>query len=77
MKEIRQPRTAVCLLIARRRTGEKSLRYGWVAGLCTMMIFALIPIAGRTQTTSDQKAAIVLVHGAWADASSFDAVARE
>jgi hypothetical protein len=42
-----------------------------------MMIFALIPIAGRTQTTSDQKAAIVLVHGAWADASSFDAVARE
>ena len=27
--------------------------------------------------TSDQKASVVLVHGAWADASSFDAVARE
>ena len=77
MKETRQPRAAVCILIARRRTGKKSVGYGWLAALCTMLIFGLIPIVGRTQTTSDQKAAIVLVHGAWADASSFDAVARE
>jgi pimeloyl-ACP methyl ester carboxylesterase len=48
-----------------------------LAALCAMMIFAFLPIAGRTQTTSGQKATIVLVHGAWADASSFDAVARE
>lgn len=76
MKQIREPRAAVCKFIAQMRTSKKSLGSGWVAALCTVMIFALIPIAGRTQITADRKAAIVLVHGAWADASSFDAVAR-
>jgi pimeloyl-ACP methyl ester carboxylesterase len=41
-----------------------------------MLMIALAPVAGRAQTTAtaNQKATIVLVHGAWADASSFDAV---
>jgi pimeloyl-ACP methyl ester carboxylesterase len=42
-----------------------------------MAMLALIPVAASTQTVSSQKATIVLVHGAWADASSFDAVARQ
>lgn len=51
---------------------EKSRRYA----LCLTAIFALVPIAGRPQTMSSEKATVVLVHGAWADASSFDGVAR-
>jgi pimeloyl-ACP methyl ester carboxylesterase len=42
--------------------------------LCVMLLLALIPIAGRAQTQPSQKATVVLVHGAWADASSFNAV---
>jgi pimeloyl-ACP methyl ester carboxylesterase len=42
-----------------------------------MAAFALLPLAGRTQTTSSPKATVVLVHGAWADASSFDPVIRQ
>ena len=44
--------------------------------LCAMALLALIPIAGRAQTLPSQKATVVLVHGAWADASSYDAVVR-
>jgi pimeloyl-ACP methyl ester carboxylesterase len=39
-------------------------------------LLALIPLAGRAQSTPSRKATVVLVHGAWADASSFDAVTR-
>jgi len=52
-------------------------RYGQTVTLCVAALFALVPIAGRSQTAESHKATIVLVHGAWADASSFDAVARE
>jgi len=45
------------------------------AALSVMLLLALVPLAGRSQTASaSQKATIVLVHGAWADASSFDGV---
>jgi pimeloyl-ACP methyl ester carboxylesterase len=50
-------------------------RWSWFAALNVMLLLALVPLAGRSQTTStSQKATIVLVHGAWADASSFDGV---
>jgi pimeloyl-ACP methyl ester carboxylesterase len=42
--------------------------------LGVMLMLALIPIAGRPQTPPNQKATVVLVHGAWADASSYDGV---
>jgi pimeloyl-ACP methyl ester carboxylesterase len=51
-------------------------RFVRLAALSIAVMLALVPIAGRTQPTTGagQKATIVLVHGAWADASSFDAV---
>jgi pimeloyl-ACP methyl ester carboxylesterase len=45
------------------------------AALCVAIMLVFVPVAGRSQTTNQsQKATVVLVHGAWADASSFDAV---
>ena len=44
------------------------MKYAFAA----MLMLALIPVAGRTQTMPSTKATVVLVHGAWADASSFD-----
>jgi pimeloyl-ACP methyl ester carboxylesterase len=51
-------------------------RYARIAALCLMPMLALSPVAGRSQTVTSatHKATIVLVHGAWADASSFDSV---
>jgi pimeloyl-ACP methyl ester carboxylesterase len=43
--------------------------------LSILALCAIVPIAGRAQTP--EKATVVLVHGAWADASSFDAVVRQ
>jgi pimeloyl-ACP methyl ester carboxylesterase len=54
--------------------GRPSIASGWLCALGAAAILALTPIAARAQTTPSQKATIVLVHGAWADASSFDAV---
>jgi pimeloyl-ACP methyl ester carboxylesterase len=62
---------------SRPRTGRLSIAYGGVRALCVTAALALIPIAGETQTTSSQQATVVLVHRAWADASSFDAVVRQ
>jgi len=48
-----------------------------LAPLCVALALAVTPNVARAQTTSSEKPAVVLVHGAWADASSFDAVIGE
>jgi pimeloyl-ACP methyl ester carboxylesterase len=45
-----------------------------LVALCATAAFLIAPNAVRAQTTATPKPTIVLVHGAWADASSFDAV---
>jgi pimeloyl-ACP methyl ester carboxylesterase len=49
-----------------------------IAAVALTTALALVPVAGSSQTTAAvaQKATVVLVHGAWADASSFDGVIR-
>jgi pimeloyl-ACP methyl ester carboxylesterase len=44
------------------------------AALCAAMALSVAPGMARAQTTAGEKPTIVLVHGAWADASSYDAV---
>jgi pimeloyl-ACP methyl ester carboxylesterase len=56
----------------------RTFRPDRIAALSVMLVLALCPVAGRSQTTTaSQKATIVLIHGAWADASSFDGVIRD
>jgi pimeloyl-ACP methyl ester carboxylesterase len=45
-----------------------------LAALCAAAAFLISPNATQAQTTANAKPTIVLVHGAWADASSFGAV---
>jgi len=45
-----------------------------LAAMCAAMAFAAAPGIARAQTTASEKPTIVLVHGAWADASSFEPV---
>ena len=52
----------------------RARRYVRLAAAVALFMLILLPVAGRAQTTANQKATVVLVHGAWADASSYDAV---